>query len=84
MTRDLDILYSLDENNVERLVAAFEELDAVATGARDACALASTTCTTVVTTSPTRAPAASTRSAPSAARDRKRARALPTLSSRRA
>lgn len=32
MTRDLDILYSLEKENVERLVAAFEELDAVAYG----------------------------------------------------
>jgi hypothetical protein len=32
MTRDLDILYRVERANVERLVAAFEELDAVAYG----------------------------------------------------
>lgn len=32
MTRDLDILYRLERANVERLVAAFGELDAVAYG----------------------------------------------------
>lgn len=32
MTRDLDILYRLEKANVERLVAAFDELGAVAYG----------------------------------------------------
>ncbi|MCA9615977.1 MAG: hypothetical protein KC586_24645 [Myxococcales bacterium] len=32
MTRDLDILYRLGPENVDRLVAAFDELDAVAWG----------------------------------------------------
>src|SRR5688572_28444819 len=32
MTRDLDILYRLEEANVHRLVAALEELDGVAYG----------------------------------------------------
>jgi hypothetical protein len=32
MTRDLDILYRLEETNVHRLVAALEELDGVAYG----------------------------------------------------
>lgn len=34
MTRDLDILYRLGQPNVDRLVAAFAELDAVAWGDR--------------------------------------------------